>query len=56
MEPKAKNDIKSNKLYEYRKFYDKVFFPKGIDNLINLWNRSQLYGRVFEELWFYSYL
>lgn len=50
MEPKAKNDIKSNKLYEYRKFYDKVFFPKGIDNLINLWNRSQLYGRVNKDL------
>ena len=50
MEPKANNKLSTSLLYENRKFYDTVYFPKTVENSINLWKNSSLYGRINKQL------
>lgn len=45
----AKNNIKSKKLYVYRKYY-KASYPEQYTNIIDMWSDSFLYGKVNEDL------
>ncbi len=46
MDPKAKNTLSTGLLYENRKLYDIIYFPKDKKNTINFWKNSFLYGRI----------
>ena len=49
MDPKAKNTLSTGLLYENRKFYDVIYFPKDKKNTINFWKNSFLYGRLNQD-------
>ena len=49
MDPKAKNTLTTGLLYENRKFYDVIYFPKDKTNTINFWRNSFLYGRLNQD-------
>ena len=50
MDPKAKNSLSTGLLYENRKLYDLVYFPKDKKNTINFWKNSFLYGRINKDV------
>lgn len=50
MIPPAKNNQKSSELFEYRKYYRDLFYPKDNTNIIDFWNNSLLYGKINKDL------
>jgi len=50
MIPLAKNNQKSSELFEYRKYYRDLFYPKENTNIIDFWNKSLLYGKINKDL------
>jgi hypothetical protein len=46
IEPKAKNNLNTSLLHEYRSYYKFVTYPKEYENNIDLWYNSFLYGKV----------
>ena len=50
MIPPAKNNQKSIELFEYRKYYRDLFYPKDNTNIIDFWNNSLLYGKINKDL------
>ena len=50
MIPLAKNNQKSSELFEYRKYYRDLFYPKDNTNIIDFWNNSLLYGKINKDL------
>ena len=50
IQPPAKNNQKSNELFEYRKYYRDLYYPKENTNIIDFWNNSLLYGKINKDL------
>jgi len=48
--PIANNNLKSNQLFEYRKYYRDLYYPKDNTNIIDFWNNSLMYGKINNDL------
>jgi hypothetical protein len=50
IQPKGKNTLTTGLLFENRKIYDIMYFPKDKNNIINFWKTSANYGRINKDL------
>lgn len=50
IQPQANNSQRSSELFEYRKYYRDLYYPKDNTNIIDFWDKSLLYGKINKDL------